>query len=68
MDDIRAQREVYTRPAATLGWEANFLFSENAKLVFQAQQTYGYKGERDEEELVADVCLRALQTMNCQEW
>ena len=47
------QREVYTKLAAALGCEVNFLLYE--EFVLQAQQSYGYKGARDAEELVAGV-------------
>ncbi len=49
------QREVYTKLAAALGCEVNFLLAEDEEFVLQAQQTYGYKGARDAEELVAGV-------------
>ena len=49
------QREVYAKLAAALGCEINFLLSEDEEFVLQAQQTYGYKGARDAEELVAGV-------------
>lgn len=49
------QREVYAKLADTLGCEVNYLLSEDEEFVLQAQQTYGYKGARDAEELVADV-------------
>ena len=41
------QREVYTKLAAALGCEVNFLLSEDEEFVLQAQQSYGYKGARD---------------------
>ena len=49
------QREVYAKLAAALGCEINFLLSEDEEFVLQAQQTYGYKGAKDAEELVAGV-------------
>ena len=49
------QREVYAKLAAALGCEVNFLLSEDEEFVLQAQQTYGYKGARNAEELVASV-------------
>lgn len=49
------QRKVYTKLAAALGCDVNFLLSEDEKFVLQAQQTYGYKGAKDVEKLVADV-------------
>ena len=49
------QREVYAKLAAALGCEVNFLLSEDEELELQAQQTYGYKGARQAEELVADI-------------
>ena len=69
------QREVYTKLAAALGCEVNFLLSEDEEFVLQAQQSYGYKGARDAEELGAsalfaggelsendkDAVMRALQ-------
>ena len=33
----------------------NFLLSEDEEFVLQAQQSYGYKGAKNAEELVADV-------------
>lgn len=33
----------------------NFLLSEDEEFVLQAQQSYGYKGAKDAEELVAGV-------------
>ena len=41
--------------SAALGCEINFLLSEDEEFVLQAQQSYGYKGAKDAEELVADV-------------
>lgn len=38
-----------------LDGEINFLLSEDEEFVLQAQQSYGYKGAKDAEELVADV-------------
>ena len=62
------QREVYAKLATALGCEINFLLSEDEEFVLQAQQSYGYKGAKDAEELVADVSandkdavMRALQ-------
>ena len=49
------QRDAYAKLAAALGCEVNFLLSEDEEFVLQAQQTYGYKGARDAEELVAGV-------------
>jgi len=49
------QREVYTKLAAALGCKVNFLLSEDEEFVLQAQQSYGHKGVRDAEELVADI-------------
>lgn len=49
------QREIYAKFSAALGCEVNFLLSEDEKFILQAQQTYGYKGARDVEELVADA-------------
>ena len=45
----------YPKLAAALGCEVNFLLSEDEEFVLQAQQSYGYKGARDAEELVAGV-------------
>ena len=49
------QREVYAKLATALGCEINFLLSEDEEFVLQAQQSYGYKGAKNAEELVADV-------------
>lgn len=49
------QREVYAKLAAALECEVNFLLSEDEGFVLQSQQTYGYKGTKAVEELVADV-------------
>ena len=49
------QREVYAKLATALGCEINFLHSEDEEFVLQAQQSYGYKGAKDAEELVAEV-------------
>lgn len=49
------QREVYSKLAAALGCEVNYLLSEDKEFVLQAQQTYSYKGAKDAEELVARV-------------
>ena len=48
-------RDAYRKIAAALGCEVNFLLSEDEEFVLQAQQSYGYKGARDAEELVAGV-------------
>ena len=45
----------YPKLATALGCEMNFLLSEDEEFVLQAQQSYGYKGARDAEELVAGV-------------
>ena len=49
------QREVYSKLAAALGCDVNYLLSENEEFVLQAKQTYGYQGARDAEELIADI-------------
>lgn len=49
------QREGYTKLATALGCEVNYLLSEDDEFILQAKQTYGYKGARDAEDLVADV-------------
>ena len=49
------QREVYAKLATALGCEINFLLSEDEEFVLQAQQSYGYKGAKDAEELVAEL-------------
>ena len=49
------QREVYAKLAAALGCEINYLLSEDEEFVLQAQQSYGYKGARDADQLVADI-------------
>ena len=49
------QREVYSKLAAALGCDVNYLLSENEEVVLQAKQTYGYQGARDAEELIADI-------------
>ena len=49
------QREVYSKLAAALGCEVNFLLSEDEAFLLQAQHTYEHKGARDAEELVADI-------------
>ena len=49
------QREVYSKLAAALGCDVNYLLSENEEFVLQATQTYGYQGARDAEELIADI-------------
>jgi len=49
------QRAVYTKLADALGCDVNYLLSEDEEFVLQAQQTYGYKGARQAEELVADI-------------
>ena len=49
------QREVYSKLAAALGCDVNYLLSENEEFVLQAKQTYGYQEARDAEELIADI-------------
>ena len=49
------QREVYSKLAAALGCDVNYLLSEDEEFVLQAKQTYGYQGARDAEELIADI-------------
>ena len=50
------QREVYSKLAAALGCEVNYLLSEGEEFVLQAQQTCSCcKGTRQAEELVADI-------------
>ena len=49
------QREVYSKLAAALGCDVNYLLSENEEFVLQAKQTYGYQGAGDAEELIADI-------------
>lgn len=49
------QCEVYSKLAAALGCDVNYLLSENEEFVLQAKQTYGYQGARDAEELIADI-------------
>lgn len=49
------QREVYTKLADALGCEVNYLLAEDEEFVLQAQQTYGYKGAKDAEAVIADV-------------
>lgn len=49
------QRSVYTKLANALECDVNYLLSEDEEFVLQAQQTYGYKGARQAEELVANI-------------
>ena len=49
------QREVYSKLAAVLGCDVNYLLSEDEEFVLQAKQTYGYQGAKDAEELIADI-------------
>ena len=49
------QREVYSKLAAVLECEVNYLLSEDEEFVLQAKQTYGCKGAKDAEEIIADV-------------
>lgn len=49
------QREVYSKLAAALGCDVNYLLSEDEEFVLQAKQTYGYQVARDAEELIADI-------------
>lgn len=49
------QRAVYAKLAEALGCDVNYLLFEDEEFVLQAQQTYGYKGARQAEELVADI-------------
>lgn len=49
------QREVYSKLAAALGCDVNYLLSEDEEFVLQAKQTYGNQGVKDAEELIADI-------------
>lgn len=61
------QREVYTKLADALGCDVNYLLAENEEFVLQAQQTYGYRGAKQAEELVADISALFAGGELCEE-
>lgn len=49
------QHDLYAKLASTLGCTVEYLMSEDAEFVTQAEEEYGYRGRKSAEKLLAEI-------------